>query len=107
MTRDETKRYLEGYLINMARAQQLKRKLEVYSMSAPSIEKEIDCYVNESGRIERHISSCEDMLAREIITRKYIYGQSLEMIAEALSYSVRQIQRILNTAVEKLGAKIK
>ncbi|MBQ5910821.1 MAG: helix-turn-helix domain-containing protein [Clostridia bacterium] len=38
--------------------------------------------------------------------RKYIYGQTLERIAEELNYSPRHIQRILNAAVEEVGTRV-
>lgn len=107
MTKEQTKKYLAGYLLNMARVQLLKRKLEVYAMSAPSIKREIDICIKNSGEIEEIVNSCNDILAREVAVRKYIYGQSLEKIAEELNYSVRQIQRIHNKAVEELCLKIK
>ncbi len=107
MTKQQTKEYLAGYLLNMARAQQLKRKLEAYVMSAPSIKREIDVCIKNSGEVEEIIYSCENILQREVAVRKYIYGQSLEKIAEELNYSARHIQRIHNKAVEGLSAKIK
>ena len=107
MTKEQTKKYLAGYLVNMARVQLLKRKLEAYTMSAPSIKREIDICIKNSGEIEEIVNSCKDILAREVAVRKYIYGQSLEKIAEELNYSARHIQRIHNKAVEELCAKIK
>ena len=57
MTREETKKYFEGYLFNMEKVMQLKRKIEAYVMSAPSIKNEIDKYVMECGKIEDTICS--------------------------------------------------
>ena len=107
MTREETKKYFEGYLFNMEKVMQLKRKREFYLMSTPSINKEIDTLIKKCGEIEDCLCSCKSLRKREVLVRKYIYGQSLEKIAEELNYSVRQIQRILNSAVDELSLKIK
>lgn len=107
MTKLQTKKYFEGYLINMARAQHLKRELEFYIAAAPSIKKEIAECIKRSNAIEGVIISHSDICEREIMLRKYVYGQTIERIAEELCYSERQVQRILNSAVEKISVKIK
>ena len=106
MNRTEVKKYLEGYRQNMARAGRLKNDMENFSASAPSIFKEIEECIKQSGMIEGIIISHKNICQREIMLRKYIYGQTIETIAEELNYSPRHIQRILNDAVEQLGAKI-
>ena len=107
MTKLQTKKYFEGYLINMARVQRLKRELEFYIAAAPSIKREISECIKKSNAIEGIIISHSDICEREIMLRKYIYGQTIERIAEELCYSERQIQRILSSAVEKISVKIK
>ena len=107
MTREETKKYLEGYLLNMKRAMQLKRDRALYAMAGPSITQEINKCIRECEKIEDFISSAISLRKREVLVRKYIYAQSLEKIADELNYSVRQIQRILNEAVDELSCKIK
>lgn len=107
MTKLQTKKYFESYLINMARAQKLKRELEFYIAAAPSIKREIAECIKRSDAIEGIILSHTDICEREVMLRKYVYGQTIERIAEELCYSERQIQRILGGAIEKIGATIK
>ena len=106
MNRNEIKKYLDGYRINMAKAGRLKDEMENFTASAPSILKEIEECIKQSGMIEGVIISHKNICQREIMLRKYIYGQTLEKIAEELNYSPRHIQRILNDAVDSLGEKI-
>ena len=106
MNRQEVKKYLEGYRANMAKAGRLKCEMENFKVSAPSIMGEIEECIKKSGMIEGVIISHSNLCQREIMLRKYIYGQTLEKIAEDLNYSPRHIQRILNEAVEQIGAKM-
>lgn len=102
----ETKKYLEGYRKSMARAQHLRGQMAAFAASAPSISREIEECIKQGGIIEGLIISHSNICQREILLRKYVYGQTIEKIAEELCYSPRHIQRILNTAVETLGARI-
>lgn len=106
MNRQEVKKYLEGYRANMAKVGRLKCEMENFKVSAPSIMGEIEECIKKSGMIEGVIISHSNLCQREIMLRKYIYGQTLEKIAEDLNYSPRHIQRILNEAVEQIGAKM-
>lgn len=106
MSRNDTKKYLEGYRKNMARAQRLKMQMKAFTASAPSISREIEDCVRHSGIIEGFIISHNNICQREILLRKYVYGQTIEKIAEELCYSPRHIQRILNSAVDSLGARL-
>ena len=106
MNRQEVKKYLEGYRTNMAKAGRLKCEMENFTASAPSIQKEIEECIKKSSMIEGIIVSHKNLCQREIMLRKYIYGETLEKIAEELNYSPRHIQRILNEAVETIGAKM-
>ncbi len=106
MNRAEVKKYLEGYRNNMARAGRLKGEMENFTASAPSILNEIEECIKQSGMIEGVIISHKNICQREIMLRKYIYGQTIEKIAEELNYSPRHIQRILNDAVEAIGTKM-
>lgn len=106
MNRNETKKYLEGYRTNMAKAVRLKGEMEGFTASAPSIIGEIEECIKRSGMIEGVIISHKNLCQREIMLRKYIYGQTIEKIAEELNYSPRHIQRILNDAVEAIGTQL-
>ena len=106
MTRIEVKEYLGRYRMCMAKAQRLKIDMERFSASAPSIDRErLEC-VKQAREIERIISSHEDYTQREVLTRKYIFGDTLELIGEVLNFSPRHVQRIINTAAEKIGSGI-
>lgn len=106
MTAVQTKKYLSEYRLHMARAIRLKREMETFKASKASIQKEIEECINKSGIIEGIIASHGNLCEREIMLRKYVYGQTIEKIAEELNYSPRHIQRILTGAVGELGAKL-
>lgn len=102
----ETKKYLENYRRNMARVARLKNDIQLFSVSAPILQKEIEECIKNSHIIEGIIISHTNNCQREIMLRKYVYGQTLEKIAEDLNYSPRHIQRILNAAVLAVGSTI-
>ncbi len=106
MTVNEVKGYLGQYRLCMARAHRLRADMERFTASAPSINEERLCLIKKAEEIERLIASHEDYTQREILTRKYIFGDTLELIAEMLNFSPRHIQRILNTAAEKIGSNM-
>ena len=106
MTVAQTKNYLDQYRIHMARACRLKKDMEWFEASRESVQREIEECIRKSNIIEGVIASFEDIRGREIMLRKYVYGQTIEKIAEELNYSSRHIQRMLNNATEKLGATI-
>lgn len=103
MTKKQVKEYLSRYRECMARVQRLRIDAEQFSASADSIKKEIEGCIIQSSDIERLIFQHCDLMEREILTRKYIYGETLELIAERLNYSVRHIQRIIDRAAEGIG----
>lgn len=106
MSRKETKEFLENYRRNMARVARLKNDMEFFTASAPTLQKEIEECIKNSSIIEGIIISHNNLCGREVMLRKYIYGQTLERIAEELNYSPRHIQRILNAAVEEVGTRV-
>lgn len=106
MTKNEMKQYLQQYRSCMAKAYRLGCDMQQFTASAASIKKEMDDCISRSSRIEELISSHEDLMEREILIRKYIYGDTIESIADILSYSPRHIQRILDKAAESLGRQI-
>ncbi len=103
MTKREAKDYLEQYRICMAKAQRLRTDMAVYTATANSIKREIEDCESRSSKIEDIISSHKNFMQREVLTRKYIYGDTLEQIAEMLNYSSRHIQRIIDKAAESIG----
>lgn len=103
MTNNEVKAFLRQYRTCMAKAQRLKADMEIFTASAKSIKGEFDECINRSAKIEKLISSHKNYLEREILIRKYIYGDTTEEIAERLNYSPRHIQRIGDRAVQNFG----
>lgn len=103
MTKQETKEYLQQYRLCMARAQRLRLDMEQFSASAASIKKDMEECVSRSSRIAELIEGHKNLMEREILMRKYIYGDTIEAIAEMLNYSARHIQRIVDKAAESLG----
>ncbi|MBO5852234.1 MAG: hypothetical protein J6Q74_00270 [Clostridia bacterium] len=106
MTALQTKKYLDQYRVHMAKACRLKRDMEWYEASRESMQREVEECIRKSNIIEGVICSFEDIRGRELMLRKYVYGQTIERIAEELNYSSRHVQRMLNDAAEKLGATI-
>ena len=84
MTNNEVKAFLRQYRTCMAKAQRLKADMEIFTASAKSIKGEFDECINRSAKIEKLISSHKNYLEREILIRKYIYGDTTEEIAERL-----------------------
>ncbi len=103
MTKQETKEYLQQYRICMAKAQRLRLDMAQFTATAASIKREMEDCVSLSSQIETLISSHKNLMEREILTRKYIYGDTLEVIGEILNYSPRHIQRIVDKATESIG----
>ena len=103
MTVKQVKAYLSEYRGCMARAQRLRAEAEHFSASADMIRKEITACSTRSTGIEETISRHNNLMEREILIRKYIYGETLEYIAEVLCYSPRHIQRIIDKAAEGIG----
>ena len=95
----ETKKVLEQYRPSMAKVERLKLDKEIYKNCAKSIEMEISRCKQIADSIENKINEVENLMHREVLIRRYIYGETNEHIAEALCYSARHIQRIISDAV--------
>lgn len=102
MTKAEIKKYLSRYRAEMARAQRLKVDQLRFSCSSDLLQKQIDEATRNAEGIESAICAEQDLMNREILMRKYIYGDTLEEIACQLNYSVRHVQRLLDHAVDSL-----
>lgn len=101
MEKREVKKFLEQYRPSMAKVGRLKLDKEIYKNCAKSIDAEISRCRQIAGNIENKINEIENLTYREVLIRRYIYGETNEHIAEALCYSARHIQRIMNDAVEE------
>lgn len=101
MTTAEIKKILEQYRPCMAKVGRLEMDKEIYKNCAKSIDEEIKVCRQIAGNIERRICEIPDFTYREVLIRRYVYGETNEMIAEALCYSARHIQRIMGEALKE------
>ena len=85
MNRSEIKEYLDGYRINMAKAGRLKNEMENFTASAPSILKEIEECIKQSGMIEGVIISHKNICQREIDLLVYLFHIS-QIFTECLCH---------------------
>lgn len=99
------KGFLGSYKDLMRAAGRIKVEMERFSACSESLGRELEKINGQTRAVENAIDSVDDITAREVLIRRYIYGDTLEDIAEALCYSVRQIQRIVNKSAEELTAK--
>lgn len=95
----ETRKILEQYRPSMAKVGRLNLDKEIYKNCAKSIDAEISRCKQIAESIENKINEIENLVYREVLIRRYIYGETNEHIAEALCYSPRHIQRIISDAV--------
>lgn len=102
----EIKQYLSRYKEYVAQATRLREEGGRFTASQTDINREINEYLDASHKIETLIHSHRNCLEREVLLCRYIYGDTNEEIAEALGYSVRHIQRIIDRATEKIGGSL-
>ena len=97
----EVKRVLEQYRLCMAKVSRLEMDKEIYKNCADSIDEEISTCRQIAKNIEKRICEIADFTYREVLIRRYIYGETNEQIADALCYSSRHIQRIMAEAIKE------
>ncbi len=102
MTRNDKKKLLGEYRICMARARRLQGDMEIYTACREGLEREVRLSLDRAAAIEAAISEISDLLGREVMLRRYVYGDTLEVISDSLNYSTRHLQRIINSAVDKM-----
>lgn len=100
-----TKNFLGSYKELMRAAGRIRLEMERFSACSDSLGRELEEISGQTKAVERAIDSVTDLTAREVLIRRYIYGDTLEEIAEALCYSPRHIQRIVNKSAEELAHK--
>lgn len=101
------KEYLKSYRTSMAKAQRIKNTAAAHGIDSARAEKELCGYLSRAAEVEEFISSAEDLIHREILIRKYIYGETNEQIAESMSYSTRHVARLGKAAVNSLEKNFK
>ncbi len=95
----ETRKILEQYRPSMAKVGRLQMDKQIYKNCAKSIDAEILLCKQIAKNIENKINEIENLVYREVLIRRYIYGETNEHIADELCYSARHIQRIMSAAV--------
>lgn len=102
----EIKGFLGSYKELMRTAGRIKVEMERFSACSASLGRELQALDCQTKAVEQVIDSVPDYTAREILIRRYIYGDTLEDIAEALCYSTRHVQRIVNKTAAELAEKL-
>ena len=95
----ETRKILEQYRPSMAKVGRLLMDKQIYKNCAKTIDAEINTCKQIAGNIENKINQVENIIHREVLIRRYIYGETNEHIADELCYSTRHIQRIMSEAI--------
>lgn len=106
MTRKEVKAFLSEYRQCMAKVYRLTDEMKRLTASANCIKREIEEYKSRCELIESIINSHTDFTQREILIRRFIYGDTIEEVAEKLCYSPRHIQRLTDLAIVSLMVKV-
>ncbi len=106
MTRKEVKAFLSEYRECMAKAYRLTDEIKRLTASADCIRMEIEECKSRCELIESIINSHTDFTQREILIRRFIYGDTIEKVAEKLCYSPRHIQRLTDLAIVSLMVKV-
>ena len=106
MSKTDLKAYLGEYRKCMARVFRLKEDIKRYTASAALLEKEITDCQNRSLEIENLINNHQNFREREILIRRFIYGNTIEQIGDILCYSPRHVQRLIDEAVNSLSENL-
>lgn len=93
------KDYLKEYRISMQKVVRIRNMAEARGISAEERDRELRRHLEKATEIEAFISSAKNIIHREVLTRKYIYGETAEQIAESMNYSPRHITRLVASAI--------
>ncbi len=102
MTIPEKKKHLREYRLHQMRILRLTEASQKYPNEAPQRHREIENTWKIIEKIESEIATVDDLLLREILEQKYIYGYTLGEIATSTNYSKRQIERLHAKALNLL-----
>ena len=120
----EKQRFLAGYaqadrtvarrIEELRRAQEFERRIEALcpegAGEAPGCLREAERELAESVRgwmrarraVEEAVGEVEDPKLREVLERRYLQGESLRCVAEAMHYSERHVARMHRRALDAL-----
>ena len=79
------------------------RQAEKYRLSCAVLEKDM---LEAREQAEKYIGLLESQAEKEIVTRRYLFCHSWETIADSMSYSLRQVVRIHDRALEKMSLNV-
>ncbi len=102
MTREEKTEYLSKYRIQQAKINRLNFQIAAIPANREKYETQIKECEKIRNKIEDAIDSVDGGVLSEILAEKFISGRKIEEIAEMISYSVRQTERLLKKALETL-----
>ncbi len=99
--RKTKKEYLSSYLLQEPKINRLRKMADLN----PELELQYKDALNEALllriKIERQINEVDGGVLSELLYQKYIFGKTLEDIADILNYSTRHIERMHTKALEK------
>ncbi len=96
------KEYLKQYLYQETEINSLLRLLHTYPEKETEYKFKISQCYKIRADIEKKISAVDDILLREVLFHKYIFGKTLDEISYILNYSKRHIERLHIKALEKI-----
>ncbi len=97
---NETKEYLLGYRLSLAKIGRLREMMNLRPDEIGSIRVELLQTREECNRIEREIDAVRPAVLSELLAQKYLCGRSLEEISDTMGYSKRQLERLHKKAIE-------
>ena len=99
MTKKEMAKKLRSYSDYSLQIQRLSNAVESAKEVLKDLEVQKETCLAKSQELQTLIMGVDDPLLRDILIRRYIAGQTVEEIAEALCYSVRHTMRMSGQAV--------
>ncbi len=103
MTVNEMKRELGDYQKLVSRAKRLSAELRLFPEDKEFLEPLLRTVSEKTVAINGMINTVREPDKKEMLYRKYILGETLEQIAESMSYSSRHVQRMLNSSIESMA----
>lgn len=80
------------------------KQAEKYRLSCAVLEKDM---LAARELAEMYIGLLESQAEKEIVTRRYVFCENWEMIADNMNYSMRQVIRIHDRALKKMSLNVK
>ena len=102
MTKNEMKSYLGNYKKLKTRANRLLWEIERFPQDSAFLRPILKNVTDTVEDIAAKISCVENADQRELLVRKYIYGETFEEIGESMSYTGRHVQRLVNFAIASI-----